>query len=270
MAHYAPTALAGRHFLGNVPQKHDCVCGVCTCGHHHCPGCVQYDPEPLVTTQREAFTPKETTYNPVHAKRPELPHLPFIGNTTQKDHFPGHQPAGGQRASPRKQAPPSVPFQGETTNHAHFPAHHVEIPLKVRPAVQERPPVKGDFQTTNGQLQDDLKKSLQNARPEDVRPLKAAPAARGVGQLPFDGSTTYHDHYPPKESPRERSGRKQPDMTHYPDNRDFQTTTGGTYKPVPHGRIPVPCPATYLKRTTIDPNGHHHVLVTGVMKEQVW
>jgi hypothetical protein len=231
---------------------------------------VPYDPQVLSTTQRQAFTPKEGTYAPVHAKRPELPHLPFAGNTTQKDHFPGHQPQPGQKASPRREAPPSVPFAGETTNHAHFPAHEVSIPDKVRPAVPEKVPVKGDFKTTNGELQNDLLNAMGNARPEDIRPVKGGPPPRDLSKLPFEGDTSYHAHYPPKESPRDGRPKKGPEMTHYPDNRDFQTTAGGAFKPIPHGRIPVPCPATYLKRTTIDANGHHHVIVANLMKEVSW
>lgn len=270
MANYAPTALAGHFFLGQVPAKHDCVCGVCTCGHHHCPGCVVYDAEPMVTTQREAFTPKGAPYQPVHEKRAVLPQLPFVGITTQKDHYPGHQPTASTKLSPRKQAPPSVPFNGSTTNHDHFPPHAVEMPTKSRPVQQERPYVKGDFQTTNGQLQADLKKSLENSRPEDIRPLKTAAPARGVGPLPFEGLTTYTAHYPAKESPRDRNNKKPAEQVHYPDNRDFGTTTGVAFKPTPGSNIPVPCPASYLKRTNVDNNGHVHVLVTGLLKEKSW
>lgn len=237
-----------------------CMCMVCTCGQHHCPGLMKSVPLEGNTHYRDTFTPKK-------GARDESPRkaAPPLSTKAAPDHFQttygnateplkNAAPDRAQSYRPTREAPPQAPFQGNTTQRVDYPGHQPTIPA---PPPRSEPMAKlpGTYDTTLGAMQkpvDDAFKKGELKRPENVK-LTPNP----VPQLPFNGITSYTDHYPPKESelPRKASPRAQPGPFRGPDNRDFTTTKDASYK-APSPRRAPPCPATLIANVPPSRDGH--------------
>lgn len=241
------------------PDTRACICSICICGRHNCPGVYCMQPLNGSSHYRDTFTPKKGDRDDSPRQR-----APPISTKAPPGHFSTtYQTANNpiltapmERVQPYKPHPTvsaSAPFDGKTTMKTDFPGHMPKLPPRP-PVPQAMPRAPGIYDTTLGAMQQPVSEALKNGTVQ--RATTAGKRAQQMPHLPFDGVTSYTAHYPPKKgdvlkqfSPRASSaspGR---------DNRDFLTTKAIAYVPPPVVSRP-PCPASLAPIRPASRDGH--------------
>lgn len=233
-----------------------CVCRICECGKHHCPGLkVPFVGE---TTYRDEYVPKA-------AERDRLRRSRQAAEPTKAE--PGHFKTTKQEAAealagkncrpaesykPRQELGTPLPFDAITTNRADYPGYMPEYNRVVRKQ-EPMPKLPGTYNTTKNCMDEQVKDL--NERGALPKPPKSFKNDDNTQQdLPFDGITTYTAEYPAKDVPISRF-KPINNQQQVPENRDFQTTSTAAYV-IPPLSMQHKCPASFVPVRPASQDGH--------------
>lgn len=242
-----------------LPCDHrECMCSLCTCGGHRCPGIYKVAPLGGSSHYRDTFTPKKGDRGEVAGgKAPPLSIKagPNHFLTTQQLAQAPVAKAPWERVTaykPKATVPAAAIFDGRTTHKVDFPGHQPSLPP--RPPVQVGlPKVPGTYNTTLGEMQSPVAQAVRNGTA-----LPAESAAQKPKPIPpstFIGSTTYTAEFPAKQSEPNKPFAQRTGSANVRENRDFQTTKTASYlAPARSPRPPCPAAAAPLRPPSTD--GH--------------
>ena len=184
-------------------ENEPCLCTICECGKHHCPGVMRMEPLGASSSYREHFPPKVAEPSPPRASpQRRLEHTPsrapaghFLTTKQEaeqraRDLTP---PRGASTGPPPPTRPPALgpsqKFEGSSTAKAHYVAPpRGAYTLPAPPSAV--PPTTVRFEGASVHRTDYVPHHLESppAFGKDTRPV---PGQR----VPFSGSSTSHDHY---------------------------------------------------------------------------
>lgn len=246
-----------------------CVCGMCTCGCHHCPGISEKFPFQGVTSYRVQYTPKVSQH-----QRPYIPSKVAIVTPTPFNHFTttnqqqfSRDLSAHERSSPIRPSATFQPavgaFSGVTTQRHDFPAYEA-LPRRVSSAPPRRAmeplPSFGVYETTNKAMQGPVAAVMRTGGTHRPPPTVQQVTLVRSG-APLDGSTTYKEYFPAKKSIYERlfHARQRPNTSAAAmlDDRDFQTTKALHYPaPLAVGGTRLSCPSAPFSKRPASADGH--------------
>lgn len=253
----------------HVAPKDDrpCMCRICTCGHHECPGMPKMSPLNAVSGYREDYTGKQLDPN-------DRMRLCRGNNNFQPTRAgPGHFLSTNQAIqaaalnAPRERSSSCRPstalpqmnrFNGISSYQTDYPGHAASLTKAIRPAnaIQHIPAAPGAFETTNGIANNTVLQALRDGTYQRAQTAKGRDGGI-IGGAPLNANTTYREEYikRPIEMP---NARKPTDMGLWGrvgDNRDFLTTNGAVYRP-PVRDTSAKCPAAHVHVRPASSDGH--------------
>ena len=239
------------------PDDRPCLCQICICGKHNCPGVAQMTPLGAQSSYRDHYTAKP---NGVDRSVP----IRQAQQLTTSKAAPGHFTTTNQAAfdpingSPRdrsvsfKPKPTDTqptPFAGNSSYQSDFPVHPLDQAGRSkapREALQRAPAAPGAFETTNQVANSAILQALRDGTVSRNLPAKNRDGS-SLSKTPFEGTSSYLEQYrghtPDTTTPRRR-GDPSGFVRNSADNRDFLTTNGAAFQKPPQDRGPV-CPSTY-------------------------
>lgn len=270
-----PVVVGGRRI--NLPpnKNRPCMCTVCTCGQHHCPGRIVYDgSDTFHTTYGDTFQ-KFATGPPTKIAR-ILRQAPGTLTRTDADHYVtsnhAHYPlhdglARPQSCKPKRVVCAAAPFYGTTTTGELFPAHAARPFTREKGRVPQFAILSGPrepLHTTNRDNDAEMLRALGQSKDVKPPPIRPVPMIQSSHVAPFDGKTTYTEHYPPKAIEGNARSHSTALAERFAETRDFTTTQRAMFAAPRSSSRPLParCPATYLPHRPPSSDGHMHV--TGI------
>eukprot|EP00758_Cryptobia_borreli_P007758 Tbor_TRINITY_DN5327_c7_g3::TRINITY_DN5327_c7_g3_i1::g.4968::m.4968 len=251
----------------HIPPKDDrpCICKICICGHHPCPGLAKMIPLEGISSYRDHYpgcqlegrvTPRRhpASFCPSKAGPGHFQTTNQVAYDPIKDCHMDRQ----QSCRPREATVVNCPFAGDTTYHVDYPRHEIGMGVKCKnpkEALRSGAHVPGAFDTTNQLANNAIMDAYRNGTLQRSEPIKNRDAT-SVGKGQFDGKSSYQEHYPgcmPEHGSSRRTDRGC--INAIPDNRDFLTTNSTAYQPIPEDRNPK-CPACFAPRRPPSSDGH--------------
>lgn len=235
-----------------------CMCSVCVCGKHHCPGILETLPFDGNTHYREYYTPKagegRTSFAPRNQYTP-TPVAPGHYQTTNETHrFSQADVQRPTSCKPRSELAMPAPFMGATTQRTDYQPYQLQPRCSSAPPRRPLDKTVGTYETTNRAMQGPVIMALREGQAARSRPM-LHPDSIVNNRQPFEGLTSYQEYYPPKKSVYERLLRSRAAMSGLPagDDRDFVTTKAMHYKQPPAAGI---CPAAKFSKRPASADGH--------------
>lgn len=259
------------------PPKDDraCICRICNCGKHHCPGLVHMAPLGGMSSYRDHYPGKQPEPNdrsvPAHRQTAMEPTKAAPGHF-QTTNQAAQEAARGcpiektESAKPRQLAVARQPFVGNTSYQNDYPGHDPALnatprqgaPTQAMPRAAALP---GTFETTNQAANNALLQAQRDGTLQRASPAKASDSNPLNRNVPFDGQSVYRQEYPGHQPQAATTPRRAPEnnLRNAPDNRDFLTSNGAAYQKPPQEKQPM-CPACFAPRRPPSTDGHIKVI----------
>lgn len=248
----------------DIGDGRTCVCRVCECGKHPCPGVkIPFIGE---TTYRDEYVPKR-----VEKERSLRDRFTLFPTKAEPGHFKttnqeaaeqlmGKRVRPSDSYKPRQTLAEPIPFDATTTNRADYPGYMPDY-HREKPKQKMLPKLQGTYGTTKNNM-DECVDELYKRHDLPLPPKSYKSDDKKHPNVEFDAITTYTAEYPEKCVPISRfHPRNNTDVLD--ENRDFETTNSAAYR-IPPLHMRHRCPSGFIPMRPPSRDGHIKISVYNI------